>query len=474
MTQRDYFKGKRIAVIGLGHHGEMVEDVKFLIKTGAWVSIYDLKSESRLKNHLVFLRSVGLANYVCGSIPAEDLLDMDMIILSHEYPRDSSFLKEVYKRNMERSKEAKKEEIETEKEVKIKDTVIVKIESQEGKMIPVEYPETLFFKLAPPVTLVGVMGACGKSTTVSILAPLLEEACRKSGEQALFVLDPESADGILTHLKKIKNGDLALLRVIENMMPELATMRISPHVAVFTTMPSKGAYAQSPFEILAYQTYNNFIVASDEVIDSARAAKPQPRAKMLRTKANLIPDDWGFVGRGRHDRLNASLALETARLFKVDDDTARHVLGQWKALKGRLELVKKVKNIEFYNDTMSMTPDSTLAGVMALSEGRNIILIFGGSEVGQEYRLLYAELPKYIHTLINIPGSGTIRQRILLKDIEGLSQFSVPSIEEAVRTALEHATKGDRVLFSPGFDAGGMEGSKLERGERFVRAVRGL
>ena len=102
MAQRDYFKGKRIAVIGLGMHGEMVEDVRFLIKAGAWVSIYDLKGEARLKNHLVFLRSEGLANYVCGSIPGEDLLDMDLIILSHEYPRDSSFLKEVYENNKQR------------------------------------------------------------------------------------------------------------------------------------------------------------------------------------------------------------------------------------------------------------------------------------------------------------------------------------------------------------------------------------
>ena len=98
MASRDYFKGKRVAVIGLGQQGEMVEDVKFLIKAGAFVSVYDLKSEARLKNHLVFLRTVGLANYVCGSIPADDLLDMDLIILSHENPRDSSFLKHARER----------------------------------------------------------------------------------------------------------------------------------------------------------------------------------------------------------------------------------------------------------------------------------------------------------------------------------------------------------------------------------------
>ena len=68
MASRDYFKAKRIAVVGLGPRGEMVTDVKFLIKAGALVAVYDLRSEARLKSHLVFLRSIGLANYVCGSI----------------------------------------------------------------------------------------------------------------------------------------------------------------------------------------------------------------------------------------------------------------------------------------------------------------------------------------------------------------------------------------------------------------------
>jgi UDP-N-acetylmuramoylalanine--D-glutamate ligase len=467
MASRDYFKGKRVAVVGLGPHGEMVEDVKYLIKAGAWVSIYDLKSEARLKNHLVFLRSVGLANYVCGSIPAEDLLDMDIIILSHEYPRDSSFLKGVYAQNDEQK----------EKVARTSDTdeqTVAQASEQQGKVIAVEYPETLFFKLAPPVTLVGVMGTCGKSTVISILTPLLQKVCETYDTQGLFTVDSESADGVLVHLKKIKSGDIVVMRIIDEMLPELHSMRISPHVAVFTTTPTVRGSLKSPFDVLMYQTYNNFIVASDEVIDATRSGASQARAKMLRTKAALVPEDWGFEGRGMHDRLNAALALQAARLFKVDDDMARHVLTDWKSLKGRLELIKKVKGVEFFNDTMSMTPDSTLAGITALSQGRNIILIFGGVDGGYEYRTLYSQLPRYVHTVVNIPGSGTMRQRLLLQGIEGVGVRSVPSIDEAVRTAFECSQKGDRVLFSPGFDAGGVEGSRVERGEKFVRAVRGL
>ena len=440
MPSRDYFKGKRIAVIGLGPHGEMVEDAAFLIKAGALVAIYDLKSEARLKSDLVFLRSVGLAAYVCGSVPAEDLLDMDLIILSHEYPRDSSFLK-----------------------------------AAQNNKIPVEYPETLFFRLSPPLTVVGVMGSCGKSTVVSMLAPMLEAACKRNKEQGFFTIDPESPDGILARLKKAKSGDIVLMRVAEGMMGELHRLRISPHVAIFTTVPSKGSYAKSPFEILEYQTYNNFIVASDEVVDATHAMHIQPKAKMLRTKPTIIPADWEFKGRGEHDRDNAALALQAARLFKVNDDEARRSLEEWKSLKGRIEPVKKVKSVEFYNDSASVSPASTIAALTALaSETRNIILIFGGANAGADYRQFYAVVPRYVHTLIVIPGSGTIRERQAISQLDQVSVFSASSVEEAVRLSLEHSHKGDRVLFSPGFEAGGLDGSRKERGERFVKAVRGL
>ena len=92
MISRDHFKDKRIAVVGIGDHGEMLADIKFLIKAGALVSVYDMRSEARLKSDIDFLRAAGLASYVCGSVPADDLLDMDLIFLSHEYPRNSSFL----------------------------------------------------------------------------------------------------------------------------------------------------------------------------------------------------------------------------------------------------------------------------------------------------------------------------------------------------------------------------------------------
>jgi UDP-N-acetylmuramoylalanine--D-glutamate ligase len=444
MASRDYFKGKRVALIGLGPHGEMVEDAKFMIKQGALLSIYDLRSEARLKSHLVFLRSVGLANYVCGSIPADDLFDMDIIILSHEYPRDSTFLKEV-----------------------------------KSKKIPIEYPETLFLKLAPPLTLVGVIGSCGKTTVISMLVPMIEEACalalKKNNEdkQQCFVADLESDIGILTHLKKIRTGDILVIKIEEDMMRELENVHISPHVAIYVSPPSRSSYDESPFDILKYQTYNNFIIGSDEMIDSTRLYKFQSKAKMLRTKALLIPDSWGFTGK-LHDRENAALVLQASRLFKVDDETAQKILKSWKPLKGRLEFVKKIKSIDFYNDSASICPDSTIAGIISLSDNHNLIVILGGVNSDSDYRELCLALPEYAHTVVLLPGSGTMKERKILEKIDHIKILSAPSVEEAVRLAYENARAGDKILFSPGFNAGGFDISRKERGERFLRAVRML
>lgn len=439
MSSRDYFKGKRVAVIGLGPHGEMVSDIKFLIKCGAIVAVYDIRSEARLKSHIVLLRSVGLASHICGSVPPDDLIDMDIIVLSHEYSRQSVFLGLAKSKN-----------------------------------IPIEYPETLFLKLAPPMTIVGVMGSCGKSTVISILSPLLEIVCSEHDSQGFFVVDPESSGGILAHIKKIKNGDIVLMRIIESMMLELHDMHVSPQVAVFTTIPPQNAYTKSPFEILEYQTYNNFVVALDKVVEATHALNFQAKGKMLRTKPNIIPNDWDFHGRGAHDRDNACLALQASKLFKVTDDMARPILENWKSLRGRLELVKKVKNIEFYNDTASVSAEAVSAGLASLSENRNVVLIFGGAESGSDYRHLYTDMPHYARVIITVPGSGTIRERITMKKLENIEIYNAPDIEEAVKLAFEYSRKGDRVLFSPGFEAGGPDRSRKERGERFVRAVRAL
>jgi UDP-N-acetylmuramoylalanine--D-glutamate ligase len=530
VTYKEFFRTKKIAVVGLGPRFEMMADIKFLIKSGADVTVYDMRSEPSCKHILAELIEAGLMKYVFGitsvtnaTSPTDakgaekasekfnekshkeaseklalDLAATDLIILSPDMPADASFL-------------AKAREAAA---------------STAGKP-QIEYPQSLFLKLSPPITLIGVLGTCGKTTVAHMIFAILKKAFEDYKDQGIYYIDPE-APSALAHLKKVHKGDLVVARITRTLIPAFEHARVSPHIAVFTTLSSSKSSAVTSasgdaagteatgdtasqasrrpsghpsatiFNILEFQTYNNFIIGSDAVIDEIRENPViEPKAKMLRTGASIVPADWQVRYRGSYDRDNVALALRTAELFKISPETTRAAIEAWKGLKGRLELVKKVAGIEFYNNTAASTATATLAALRAISETKNVVLIMGGAmasgsggtsggtsaetlTLGESYVELVENIPQYASSVILIPGSGTMSLRRLIqntstaKNAESLPFHYAHTIESAVKLARESARRGDKVLFSPAFEAYGIEKSRAERGEKFVKAVREL
>ncbi len=424
MNYKDFFRGKRVVIVGLGPHGEMLADIKFLLKLGVQVSFYDMRSESRLQGFLTPLTAAGLTDYTFGKVDDEALAQADLIILSPEISRKSLFLKKAVKAG-----------------------------------VRIEYPDILFLKLAPSITLIGVMGQCGKSTVAHMLYKVLKQSFSEYEDQGLYFIDPDLSHGALTHLKKIKGGDVVLARIAEDMMGEYSSARVSPHVAIITSLTSQAlAGTKKAFDILEHQTYNNFVVAPDAVIDAIKTKTDfVTKAKMLRTRAD-----------------NSALVLQAAELFKVSAETVASVLEDFSGLKGHRELIKKIGGIEFYNDSAAVTPKATLAALQALSVEKNIVLILGGAYTGYEYGELIKEIPLHAKVVILLPGSGSLGFR---KDLEVLCDIvflQAPTIEVALTLAKEQAKKGDRILFSPACEAIGIHISRKERGDKFVKAVRAL
>lgn len=431
MNYKDFFRNKRVAVVGLGPHGEMIADIKFLLRNNARVALYDMRSEKRLKGFLPGLKEAGLERYAFGKVPADELLEAELILLAPEVSKKSTFLRKAFQAE-----------------------------------IQIEFPDTLFFKLAPSVILIGVMGLYGKSTVSHLIYTILKKSFADYEDQGLFFIDPESTNGALTHLKRIKKGDVVLARIPESLMPHYCEIHISPHVAVITSL--------IPFDILEFQTYNNFIVAPDEVVDALKSENLPSKAKILRTRPSSIPSDWNMKQRAVYDRGNAALALQTSELFKVSPEIAKEAIQGFIGLKGRIELVKKVSGIEFYNDASSTVPQATLSALLSVASGKNVILILGGAYTGYDYGDLIKNISQHVSTIILLSGSGSLGFRTHVENLEEVDFVQALSLEEAVKEALAHAKKGDRVLFSPGFDAVGVDISRKERGERFVKAVRAL
>lgn len=430
MIQKDYFKDKKITIIGVGAHGEMLTDIKFLLKNKAILSVYDIRSESRLSDIALEIKELPLSNYKFGNLDGSDFIDSDLIIISNEISRKSTFLKKAIDAG-----------------------------------VPVEYADILFFKLVPTITLIGVLGMYGKSTVAHLIYEMLNESFVDYEDQGLFVIDSDSRFGVLTHLKKIKKGDVVLVKIPENLIPYYNDIHISPHVAVLTSKVNS--------KILEYQTYNNFIVASDAVIDSIKD-EMEIRAKILRTRASSVPNDWIAHRSMVYDRENASLALQTSELFKVSRDISKDVIQGFLGLKGHIEMIKRVQGIEYYNDACSVTPQSTLSALRSLSKNRNIVLIMGGSYTGHDYGQLIKELPNYVHTLILLPGSGTIGLRNSIERLIDIKILHSIDLEDAVNLAKENASKNDIVLYSPAFDAVGIHISRRGRTETFSKIIKKL
>ena len=424
MNYKEYFKGKKVGVVGMGAHGEMVADIKFLLRLGVNTTLYEMRSETRLHGPLAVLKEAGLAEYHMGKIQTDDLIGFDLIILSPDISNKSFFLKK-----------AKEKEID------------------------IEYPDTLFLKLAPSITLIGIMGACGKSTVAHMLYGMLKRSFSEYEDQGLYFIDPDLPNGSIAHLKKIKAGDVVLARIPEELINEYHTAHISPHVAIITSLSSINTHEVKKISsLLEFQTYNNFIIASDEVIDSIKEqVKFTPKAKMLRTKGK-----------------NSTLATQAAELFKVNSEICQTVVDEFTGLKGHQELVKKMNGIEYYNDASSISPMSTLYALRDLSNNKNVVLILGGAYTGYDYGDLIKNIPEYAHTVILLPGSGTIGFRKEIEKLQGIKYMQSPNLEEAVLVSKDYARKGDIVLFSPGCEAIGVHISRRERGEKFVKAVRSL
>src|SRR3989344_3710669 len=100
MNYRDYFRGKKITLMGLCLLGRGVGDAKFLAECGADLLVTDLKSESDLTSSLAQLSAFKNITYRLGGHDLADFRDRDFILKAGGVPLDSPFIAEARKNNI--------------------------------------------------------------------------------------------------------------------------------------------------------------------------------------------------------------------------------------------------------------------------------------------------------------------------------------------------------------------------------------
>lgn len=440
MGYKEFFKGKRITIMGLGLLGRGLGYTKFLAECGAILTVTDLKTKEKLKTSLKELKKFPNIKYNLGKHNLKDFKNKDMIIKSAGVPLDSPYIKEARKHK-----------------------------------IPIEMDVSLFTKLAPKITLVGVTGTRGKSMTTALIYEILSKNLK---DKKVYIGGNVRGIATLPLLEKVKVGDVLVCELDSWQLQGFGEEKISPNISVFTSfMPDHMNYYGNKMKdyfsdkanIFKFQKKNDVLVVRPHV----RKLIKKINSKLIIADVNKIKGyKWSIPG--EHQRENLACAVEVARLFKVPENKIKNTVKNFKGLEGRLQYLKSTKGVKIYNDNNATTPEATIAGIKALDQekkGGKIILIAGGNDKKLDLGLFVNIINTFCKAIVLIPGTGTDK---LLKLRLKVESNKVKDLKQAVNKALSISQKGDIILFSPAFSSFSQFNNEYERNDLFVKIVKNL
>ncbi len=189
---------------------------------------------------------------------------------------------------------------------------------------------------------------------------------------------------------------------------------------------------------------------------------------ILKTYRNIIRIDISdYKLKGLHNVQNLMASVLTAYISGVPIVEIERKIPQIKPLPYRIQYLKTVNGIDFYNDSKSTTVQSVIKAVESFPD-KNIYLILGGIYKGGDFTCL--------KNYKNIKGIFIIGKdkRVIKNMIKNKNVYLSKNLEEAVKKAYKKAEKGDVVLFSPGCSSFDMFRNYMERGESFNKIVESL
>jgi UDP-N-acetylmuramoylalanine--D-glutamate ligase len=331
--------------------------------------------------------------------------------------------------------------------------------------------------------IVAVTGTRGKSMTTTLIYEILKQN-EKFLKINVYVGGNLRGVATLPLLKKVKDGDILVCELDSWQLQGFGEAKISPHISVFTTfMPDHMNYYRGSMEKYfedKAQIFRN--QKKDDILVILSKMKKFINTKNIPGKLYVAVgktiSDWKFNVPGEHQRDNLSCAVKVAELLEIPESKIKKSVVRFKALEGRLQLLKIYNGVKIYNDNNATTPEATIAGMEAMKtivkdkSKRRIVLICGGADKKLNLTTFVKAVNNNCKAVSLIPGTGT---DVLLAGYKLKVNYTVgKDFQEVVKIALNIAHKGDIILFSPAFASFGMFNNEYERNDLFMKIIKKL
>lgn len=443
--------GKKVLVIGLAKSGKAA--VKLLHKLNASITINEGKVESDIEDYQHYL-DMGCA-MVTGGHP-EELFeqDFDFVIKNPGINYHKPFILRLKERN-----------------------------------IPV-YTEIEFgYQVAKKQHYIAVTGTNGKTTTVSLIDKILKgqySNVHLAGNVGTPLCDVILENNLLeedNHYIVLEMSNFQLLD-IDTFKPDVATIiNLTPDHLDY--MDSLEEYYASKMKI--YQNCSSediLIVNKDDLVLNEYLTKypfiAKPISVSLKEEADcMIKDNAIFYQNehiidldkiqvvGEHNIQNIMIAICMCKNSGVTNEVLAHEIETFKGVEHRIEFVREINGIKFYNDSKATNTDASIIALKAFK--KPVTLLMGGFDKGLDLKEM-SEYNSCINRLVTFGAAG----KRFLDDMHHDNGIYVTRFKDAVIDAYNNANQGDIILLSPSTSSYDEFSGYEERGNVFKEIVNKL
>ena len=449
-------RNQKVAVIGLGVSN--IPLIDYLYEKKANVTVFDDREEEKIASNVIEKIKQYEFKYFLGQGNLESLKGFDLIF------RSPSCL-------------PTKPELVAEKE--------------NGAIVTTEIEQLM--KMAP-CKIIGITGSDGKTTTTTLTYEILKNAGYNTH------LGGNIGIPLFTKLNEIQPQDIIVLELSSF---QLMYMDISPDIAAITNITPNHLnihkdyqeYIDAKKNIFKNQKEDSILVlnADNEITNNS---KSEANGKVIlfsssqKLENGFIVDD-GIIKecndgirkhiiatkdlklKGIHNFQNVCTALALTKTL-VDTEKAADIIKEFTGVHHRLEYVRTIDGVEWYNDSASTSPTRGISALNSFPD-KEIVLIAGGADKNLDYTPIGRPIVDKVKSLILIGQTATKIYDAVKKELEiqnkELDIHMCETFKQSLDLAKRIAKQGQVVLFSPASTSFDMFKDMYDRGDRFKEEV---